>query len=109
MIHDGKSIPKDLNPWDPNASEWLTIVWDADVACKGNITSSSWLLPTGWTNLDEREDVPVLDCDSTAYEHANQVLLSTTEVEGIFTFTNRVTFTDTTSLDRSVKIKVKAT
>lgn len=109
LTHDGITIPKDPAQWDADAIEWVTTVWDEDVACHGSITSSTWIVPTGWTSLDEQEDVPISDCDGSTYDHGNQIKLSTTETEGTFTLTNRVVFTDTTSLDRSVKFKIKAT
>jgi hypothetical protein len=109
IIHDGKSVPKDTNPWDPNAVEWVTMVWDNDVSCHGDIVVSTWLLPDNWTQIDVRVDVPIVDCDSNQYTHGNQILLSTTNTEGTFTFTNRVQFTDSTVLDRSIKFKLKAT
>ena len=111
VTHDGSKIPRLEDSWDSDNIEWVTVVWDEDVACHGTMTptSSTWVLPANWTSSDENEDVPVTDCEGTTYDHANQILLSTTETEGIFTITNRVTFQDTTQLDRSVKIRVKET
>jgi len=109
ITHDGQTIPKDPNPWDPDAIEWLSMAWDDVVSCNGSMLSSTWIIPTGWMSLDERENVPVIDCDGTQYDHANQVNMSTTETEGSFTFTNRATFggNPTLSLDRSVTVKIK--
>ena len=111
VTHDGSKIPKFSDVWDPDNVEWVTIVWDEDVACHGDIAnaSSTWILPDNWTSSDADEDVPVTDCDGTTYNHANRNFLSTTETTGTFIITNRVTFQDLTQLDRSVKIKVQAT
>lgn len=109
ITHDGTAIPRDTNPWDSDAIEWVSAVWDEDVSCHGAITSSTWIVPTGWTSMAEQADIPVTDCDGTTYNHANQIKLSTTETEGTFTITNRTVFANTTSLDRSIKLKVKPT
>jgi|SRR5210317_1130957 len=107
ITHDGTSVPRLSEPWDPNGTEWLTLAWDEDVACHGAITASSWVLPDNWTNNFENEDVSVTDCDNNTYDHCNRVLLSTTETSGLFVITNRVSFSDQTQLDRSVRIRIK--
>lgn len=107
--HDGTTIPKLAEPWDPDAVEWLTMAWDEDVSCHGAMTSSTWILPSGWVNEEEREDVPVTTCDNVSYTNANQIRLSTTEITGTHVITNRATFIDLSSFDKSVKIKVKHT
>lgn len=111
ITHDGRKIPKFPESWDANSQEWVSIAWDEDVACHGAIVAASsvWVLPTNWTAVSEQEDVPVIDCDGTTYDHSNQALLSTTDTEGIFILTNRVQFADLTILDRSVKVTVKPT
>jgi len=108
ITHDGGRIPVDPVPWDSDNVEWISIVWDQQVAIRGAIQSSEWILPEGWTAEETREDVPVETESGTQYSHATQVLLSGDATAGV-TITNRVAFADGTQLDRSVQLRVQPT
>jgi len=108
ITHSGDRIPVDPVTWDSDNVEWISIVWDQQVAIRGSIQSSEWILPEGWTADDTRTDVPVETEDGTQYEHATQALLSGESAAGV-TITNRVSFSDGTQLDRSVQLRVQPT
>lgn len=112
ITHDGQRIPTDPIRWDPDQIEWITFAWDDQVALRGAIQSSEWVLPDGWTKEDSREDVTAEARDGNEFDHCNQALVQGASLdsgERFTTVTNRVTFADTTTLDRSVRLQVENT
>ena len=108
LIHDGTRIPTDTVRWDPDQTEWVTFAWDDLAARRQGIAGSEWVLPEGWQATDTRKAVTAEALDGTEYTSCNQALLTGPD-SGRHQITNRVTFGDGTSLDRSVTLIVADT
>lgn len=106
IVHAGDRVPILPDDWDPDDTDDIWIVWGDSF---GAITQSEWVLPDGWTILAEYTDQTVVDrADGQAYSHANGVVLSTTNLLGEHTITNRVTFDGgPRRLDRSCVVEVR--
>lgn len=105
--HDSNSIPIFNEAWDPGDNDWVWIGW-ADVLDGAAIATSTWTLPTGWTNHAELTNQTTQDPDDVSYTNCNGVRTSNSSATaGLYTFTNVVTLTDSRSYSRSVKVRVK--
>lgn len=103
--HTGEAIPVDPVLFDPNGEEWVETAWDEDVAIHGDIQTSTWIVPTGWTVEASEGPVPI-SANGVDYTNGTRARLTTTQTSGTYVVTNRVTFNNSTSLDRSRKLKV---
>lgn len=108
IYHDGSSIPTDPDLFDPDNEEWISQVWDDDVAVHGTIQTSTWIVPTGWTVEEDEGPVPVTAA-GVEYANGTRARLTTALTEGVHLITNRVTFQDNSSLDKSRRLRVAQT
>jgi len=106
ITHASDSIPSFAERWDPSDNDWVWISWENKLGGE-SIATSTWVLPAGWTEEDSQADQTVQDSDGTSYANSNGVRLSTTKTTGTHKITNRVTFSGSRSLDRSVFVTVK--
>jgi len=105
ITHTGADIPLDPALFDPDGEEWVESAWDESVAIHGDIQTSSWIVPDGWTLVSSEGPVPVV-ADGVTYTQGTRARLTTTQSSGTYIITNRVVFQNGTSLDRSRKLRV---
>ncbi|HTF96746.1 MAG TPA: hypothetical protein VL995_11485 [Cellvibrio sp.] len=98
--HHGTGVALMPEPVDPDERRWIWFSWYAATQ------SSEWLLPDGWQVLDQMSGVVVIGDDERAYSHCNGVLLQTSGETGRYLITNRVTFDNGESVDRTLQVKV---
>ena len=110
LVHDGTDIPLDPALWDADGTEFVSFTWADQVAGYGAIQTSTWVVPTGWSVASGSETSGVtVTSDGVEYTQCTRARLSTTLATGIHTITNRVTFQNGTSLDRSIKFRIGKT
>lgn len=99
--HDGINIPVMQEPLDPDETRWLWFSWFSAVV------TSEWVVPAGWQVVSELSGQTVIGDGGKPYKNCNGVLLKTTVQSGRHLVTNRCTFANGESLDRTVEVMVR--
>lgn len=107
ITHDGFVIPVFPQRWDPFDKAWVWFAWDG-LLDGAAVTSSAWVIPSGWTQSQTQMAQPVTDEYGAAYTAANGVLLSNpSATAGLsVTVTNQVVLSDGRQYERSVVLVV---
>lgn len=105
ITHDGRSIPVDPVLFDPDNEEWIEQAWDEDVAVHGAIQTSTWIVPSDW-NVEESDGPVPVSAGGVTYTNGTRARLTTTATSGLHLITNRVTFNDGSSMDKSRRLRV---
>ena len=106
VVHSGSAVPALARKWDPDEIDRVWFAW-GDVLKGATISTSSWLLPGGWSGAGEQTSQSVTDSDGNEYSSANSVMLTASNRSGKYTITNRVVLSDGRQYDRSVTIDVQ--
>lgn len=103
-IHDGKKAPQLGEDWNPADTDKVYISWTTKLDGAA-ITSSTWILPTGWTLDGSEEDISVT-IDGVLYADTNSATLSTTNTSGTHYIANRITTDTGLTLERGLYVEV---
>lgn len=106
IVHPGTAPQALYERWDPYDIEYVWIAWDG-MLDGATISTSTWVLPTGWTLVAAQMAASVTDEDGNTYAAANGALLSTTTTSGRHTISNRTTLSDGRQYERSMIIVVR--
>lgn len=107
ITHSGRAIPVFPERWDPADKEWVWVAWD-NLLDGATISTSTWTLPTGWTEHDAVTSQTVTDEDGNSYTAANGALISNTSAAAgaRVEVANAVALSDGREYERSVSIVV---
>jgi len=103
---DAGKVPAFKHGWRPYDVDWVWFCWDA-VLSGASIDKSVWLVPSGWTVLEQETSVAVQSFETGAeYAVANAALVSVSEVVGAYRIANRVELSDGRKYERSVGVSI---
>lgn len=105
VTHDGHVIPTFSRRWDPADKDWVWVAWD-ELLSGATISTSTWVLPAGWTEHETQTSQAITDEDGTEYTAANGALISNADAAtgSRVEIANRVVLSDGREYERSAAL-----
>jgi hypothetical protein len=108
LYHNGEESPFFREKVNPNDREPFWVSWGWKLGSDAFITNSEWVVPAGFSVVDEfRGAIVANDCDEFTF--SNGVVFSTTLTDGQHEIFNKVTYSyksETFTLTRGFRIEL---
>lgn len=107
IFHRGDKPPIWPEVMNPANTMWLYGTWIDQLADDEGILTVTWVLPAGFANNGQRDDVTITDQDECKqYAKSTGILLSTTLTDGRHEISCRITTTDSQTLESSFLLDI---
>jgi hypothetical protein len=104
VTHTGQSPAALTEYMNPNDTDTFWMSW-TDKLNGETISTSTWILPAGFTEVSDTSDGTVTE-DGTTYDDANSVTLSTTNTKGKHTIFNEIVTSGGRTIRRGIIITI---